>query len=296
MHDETSNPPLRLVAVATDARRATALCESVLAEFPSDGHRQTVVESVPATLTSLRSGPCDAVIALHDRARLDTLTLARALRGAGDETPLAILGEPAAIDFESEAWEAGADEYACVTETTAAQLAGRLRRAIDARGRTREVRRLLQADGQRLAQERAEVEELIEAQRLLLGELRSLPDDAEPPADAPVLRLAGDAAEADYDRLARAGLLGELPSGEQWRQVADRMAAQSMTGPALLERHLAIVERETAGLADRATRRVRMQADRLLLEATVHLAEAYRRRYVAASEEAQPAPPAQRAA
>lgn len=272
-------PPLRLAAVAADPDRAAPLVRSIAAELGAEPPR--LVASIAEALTLLRNEPFDALLALHDAPRLDGVVLARALRGAGDETPVAVLGAARAIDAESSAWDAGADEYACLSDITAEQLAGRLRRAIDARQRLREARRVLVADQQRLASEHAEAQRLLGEQRRLLAALR----ESEQPAatEAPSLPLTGTRpAEAEYLGLLRRGLTESGATTAAVAQVADRLAAEGTTGPRLFALHLSEVNQAVEGLGAKATRVVQANADRLLLEAVVHLAEAYRRQYVEA--------------
>ncbi|TWT99837.1 hypothetical protein Pla108_07800 [Botrimarina colliarenosi] len=284
-----SQPPLRLVAVAADVARARSLAASVASAF--DAAEPVLVATVAEALAALRREPFDAAVALHEPPLVDALMLARALRGAGDETPLAILGAERAIDLEAAAWDAGADEYACLAETTADQLAGRMRRAIDARQRLRETRRALLAEQQQLAREQEQTQRLVQTQHRLLAELRRLPDE---PERAPTLRLTHGAAEA-YSELARRALLADGPRGDELGRLADELAAEGITGPRLLELHLTAVNETVAGLEPRAAQAVREGADRLLFEAVVHLAEAYRRRYLRTAPAAQETPAARAA-
>ncbi|QDT69938.1 hypothetical protein MalM25_28820 [Planctomycetes bacterium MalM25] len=272
-------PPLRLVAVAADPDRAAPLARSIAAELGAESPR--LVGSIADALTLLRSESFDALIALHDPSDLDALVLSRALRGAGDETPVAVLGTARAIDAESAAWDAGADEYACLSDITAEQLAGRLRRAIDARQRLREARRVLVADQQRLASEHAEAQRLLSEQRRLLTALQETEQPANT-ASQSIPLTAARPAEVEYIGLLRKGLTESGATTAAVAQVADRLAAEGTTGPRLFELHLSEVSSALEGLGPKAVRVVRANADRLLLEAIVHLAEAYRRQYVEA--------------
>jgi hypothetical protein len=226
----------------------------------------------------LRHRPCDALLALHQPPTLDALMLARALRGAGDETPLAILGAARSIDLEAAAWDAGADEYACLAETTAEQLAGRLRRAIAARQRLRETRRALVAEQRQLARDEEEARRAVSTQRRLVEELRRLPDEPDT-VTVPFASQGQGAAEA-YTQRVRSALVAGAPRSDELGRLADSLAAEGTSGPRLLEIHLRAVEGVVEGLEPRAAQAVREEADRLLFEAVVHLAEAYRRRYL----------------
>lgn len=284
-------PPLRLVAVAADVRRAQSLAASVASAF--DAAEPVIVGSVAEALAALRREPFDALVALHEPPAIDALVLARALRGAGDETPVAILGAPRAIDFEGAAWDSGADEYACLAETTAQQLAGRMRRAIEARERLRAMRRAMLAEQRQLAREEQQTQRLVETQQRLVAELQLLPGQP-PAANPPTIRLAHDAGAA-YSALVRRAVVSGTPRGDELSRLADDLAAEGIAGPRLLELHLAAVDEATASLEPRAAHAVRDEADRLLFEAVVHLAEAYRRRYLRAVPSV-PDTPAARAA
>lgn len=284
--------PLRLAVVAADPERAAPLAQSIAAELGAETPR--LVGGVAEALTLLRSEPFDALVALHDPQTLDAMMLARALRGAGDETPLAVLGLARPIAAESAAWDAGADEYACLSDISAEQLAGRLRRAIDARQRLRDARRVLIADQQRLAQEHAEAQRLLTEQRRLLAALQ-----AAEPAAAPSSMTSLRTAQAEYVGLVRKALTESTPGVAAVAPIAERLAAEGTTGPQLFETHLSVVNETLEGLGPKALRVVRANADRLLLEAVVHLAEAYRRQYVEAVPAAARAvapPPSARAA
>lgn len=265
-----STPSLRLVALGADAARARSVASTVTASEP------IVVARVAELLATLRREPIDAALVLHAPPAIDGLVVARALRGAGDETPVALLGAARAIDFEATAWDAGADEYACLTETTSAQLAGRLRRAVEARDRLREARRALVAQRRLLERDQREADRMVAAQRRLVAALRSLPGPAHDRA-IEVRRPPGVALGA-YTRGVGASLISADGPSAELAQLADDLAAEGVTGSELLDAHLAAVARATADLPERGALDLRASADQLLVAAVVHLAEAYRRR------------------
>ncbi|MEN0110568.1 MAG: hypothetical protein AAF805_07565 [Planctomycetota bacterium] len=293
-----ADPANRLLMVASDARRGAAVADALLANTGGDTAAPTVVATVADALAALRTRPFDAVVALHEPPAIDGLTLARALRGAGDETPVALVGHERAIDLEPVAWEAGADEYACLAETAATQLAARLRRAITTRQRLRELRRLLGAEGRRLSDARDETTRAIDAQRRLLGVLRAADGDSAVESVIPITadREARDPLTA-YAETLRGALVGQTDRDPA--ELAITLAAAGVAPPALLETHLATVADAVADLSPAAEAIVRRDADARLLEATVHLAEAYRQRYAAAAgttavANAPPSPPSPR--
>jgi len=151
-------------------------------------HRVAPDATVADALLRLREESFDAVVATH-HAGFDALVFARALRGAGDETPVAILGAT-----EQEARAAGADIGLADGESR--DLAARLEAAIAARVAMRDSRRLLVAQQQRLGGERAEVERVAAQQQRQLAALREVagPDVRRYPAAEP----------SPHDRAARA--------------------------------------------------------------------------------------------
>ncbi|MEQ8849525.1 hypothetical protein [Botrimarina sp.] len=286
-------PTLKLLAVAADAQPGLSVAELV-ARQSGETAAPAIATTVADALARLRSEPFDAILALHEPPRLDALTLAKALRGAGDETPLAVVGHASPIDLEAAVWDAGADEYACLAQTSAEQLAGRLRRAIDARRRTREARRLLVAEQRRLEREAEEATQLLLAQQRLVAALAGGRAAASDRA-RPTLRLAGAASDR-YTQFAEASLVEDRLDPAAVRRLAESLADEGASGPELLEAHLAAIDRVTHGAPAAGARRLRSQADRLLLEATLLLAEAYRERYVRATESLARTTPAARAA
>lgn len=186
MSTPASNPPRRLVVLASNAGRASALA----AVFDPNAEAE-VVATVAQALMALRNNACDAVIARHDPPRVDAVVLACALRGAGDETPVAILGVDEAI-----AHEAGA-EVGCL-DGEGSGWADDLRQAIADRAERRAERFALVAEQQRLAREQATVDLITGDQHELLAALREVagPDVRrylaadEPAQETPTTRAA----------------------------------------------------------------------------------------------------------
>lgn len=161
MAPAASNSPARLVVVASDADQARRLA----AEFDANTEPRCVA-TVAQALMAMREDGCDAVIARHEPPRLDAIVLACALRGAGDETPVAILGVE-----EATAREAGGDVGSMDEKSNWAE---GLREAIAARIERRAARFALVAEQQRLAREQAAVELLSGEQHELLAALREV--------------------------------------------------------------------------------------------------------------------------
>lgn len=160
MAHDASNPPVRLVVLASDAELALQLAT----QFDPNASPQ-VVATVAQALMALRDEACDAVVARHEPPRVDAVVLACALRGAGDETPVAILGVDRATAQEAGA-EVGAPDGSAWPEA--------LREAIAERVERRTARFALVAEQQRLAREQAAVALLSGEQHELLAALREV--------------------------------------------------------------------------------------------------------------------------
>lgn len=161
MAHDASKSPARLVVLASEA----ALARQLAAEFDPNASLQ-VVATVSQALMALRNESCDAVIARHEPPRVDAVVLACALRGAGEETSMAILG----VD-EATAHEAGAD-VGC--PDGGSDWVARLQRAILERVEQRAERFALVAEQQRLARAKAVVENLTTDQHEMLAVLRDV--------------------------------------------------------------------------------------------------------------------------
>lgn len=186
MPTPASNPPSRLVVLASDAELASQLAT----QFDPNASTR-VVATVSQALMALRNEACDAVIARHDPPRIDAVVLACALRGAGDETPVAILGVEGAT-----AHEAGA-EVGCPSGE-GPEWTANLRHAIANRIERRAERFALVAEQQRLSRQQAAVDLLSGEQHELLAALREVagPDVRrylaadEPAQETPATRAA----------------------------------------------------------------------------------------------------------
>src|SRR5207237_402080 len=101
----------------------------------------------------------------------DALELVAGLRAGGAEEPLVVLGTQGEEELAALCYEVGADAYLCVPSTTTRSLLWTLARATERQRLIREVRRLAQADRQRLQQEHGEAERLLAEQRDLIRDL-----------------------------------------------------------------------------------------------------------------------------
>ncbi|HYO24119.1 MAG TPA: hypothetical protein VEQ85_04140 [Lacipirellulaceae bacterium] len=309
---ESAGLPLRLklLAITAAAGGGAWLAEA----FAADGAANVALSEavgVAGGLARLRDEAYDAVLVSHDPGMLDALEFAAAFRAAGNDDPLILLGTEPPPDVEALAYESGADDYSCITQTTVRGLLWKLARAIRRCQLARENRRLIQAERQRLQQEHHEAERLLDQQRAVLTDLESLSEGpaAELLASAPSpaggrLSVAGgtvhDSPTAAAGRAmpasAKAAALPPLLV-DHYRELlrayvimgAGNLAGE-MTALALLlvesrvsaqhtmQLHVQVLGELVDGLGNRSARHVMNRADLLALEVLSHLADGYRQR------------------
>lgn len=235
----------------------------------------------------LREQSFDGVLVRHAPPALDALQLVEALRAAGHEMPVLILGEAAEASAAPRCDEAGADAYVA-WPTSAPHLLWTLRRAM-AWGRLwAENRRLSQAHQQRLRLEHNEAERLLGQQRALLSELEDLSSGglAEPAplaARRTALALEGmprDLASewlTDYEALLRAYvIMGSGNLADDIVSLVGRFATAGLSARDVMRLHVHAVEGLLASLGKRGARHAMTRGDLLILEVMMHLAEMYR--------------------
>ena len=298
---------MKVLFVTTTSRTGSWLTEA----FAADGAAQIVLEEtigVTAGMARLRDEVFDAILVSHEPGALDAIELAAALRTGGHDEPLIILGgePPAALD--AVVYEAGADDYCCLAETTVRGLLWKFARAIQRFTLSRENRRLVQAERQRLHHEHHEAERLLDQQRVLIADLedlsvgRRVPNESlslapgEADGDAPTVAFTADdrglqrpsatqlplpmALVEHYRELLRAYVImgaGNL-SGEM-AALATLLADTNVSAQRAMQLHLQVLEELVHGLGNRSARHVMNRADLLALEVMSHLADGYRQRY-----------------
>lgn len=236
----------------------------------------------------LREQSFDGVLLTHAPPAVDALQLTEALRVAGDEIPLLILGEATEAKAAAQCHEAGADAYVA-WPTSARHLLWALHRAVTWRRLVAENRRLSQAHQQRLRLEHNEAERLLGQQRAMLSELQDLSDGCfTGPAPfaasrASPLTLDGvprDLASewlTDYEGLLRAYvIMGSGNLADDIVSLVGRFATAGLFARDVMRLHVHAVEGLLASLGKRGARHAMTRADLLILEVMMHLAESYR--------------------
>jgi DNA-binding NarL/FixJ family response regulator len=300
--------PLRMkvLFITTPEHAGDWLAEAIAA----DGAAQVVFEeaaSVAAGMTRLRDEVFDAVVVRHHADNINAIELVEALRAGGNDEPLLILGDQPPHDLDALCYEAGADDYCCIAETTVRGLLWKLARAIQRFTLARENRRLLQAERQRLHQEHHEAERLLEQQRALIEDLEDLREGFSRPLPR-VKKLAESGASSEddpvrsileqgdsnpfahlnlppeltthYQELLRAYVImgaGNLSS--EMSTLARLLAEANVSAQRTMQLHLHVLEELVGGLGNRSARHVMNRADLLALEVMSHLADNYRQRY-----------------
>ena len=302
--------PLRLkvLLVTTPHRTGGWLAEA----FAADGAAQIVLKEVlgvAAGLARLRDEVFDAVLVSHEPGVLDAVELVEALRAGGSDEPLIILGSQPPQQLDALCYEAGADDYCCVAETTVRGLLWKFARAIQRFNLTRENRRLVQAERQRLQQEHHEAERLLDQQRALIADLEQLSDGGGSDrcrfGTRPLAGRAEGGGEVDegdsplhftrraapspqlpaalvdhYREMLRAYvIMGAGNLSQEMATLADLLAASNSSAQRTMQLHLQVLEELVQGLGNRSARHVMNRADLLALEVMSHLADGYRQRY-----------------
>lgn len=268
--------------------------------FAADSATQIELEEAVGTtagVARMRDEPFDAVLVTHEPSTLDALELIEGWRAGGGDEPIVVLGELPPQQIDALCFEAGADDYCCIAETTVRSLLWKLARAVDQCRLRRENRRLLQSQQQRLQQEHQEAQRLLEHQRALVADLGLLSNGGAAgagPSPAVVDDCLAKSAAAKYDRpldlpsaladnyreLLRAYvIMGAGNLGAEMAKLIELLAAAEVSAGRVMHLHVEVLEELVQGLGNRSARHVMSRADLLVLEVMSHLADGYRQRY-----------------
>lgn len=286
---------MKVLYVTTLNRHSDWLTAAFAADSATEIHLEEVIGPT-AGAARLREEAFDAVLITHEPATLDALDMIEGWRGGGGDEPMIVLGDVPVQKIDALCYEAGADDYCCVAETTVRSLLWKFARAIQRCQLRRENRRLLQAQQQRLQQEHAEAGRLLDQQRALIADLQSLaggvPAGEAEPGDIDPCLARSAAARYDpplelphplidhYRQLLRAYVvMGAGNLGSEMAKLAELLAAGEVSAPRLMHLHVQVLEELVQGLGNRSARHVMNRADLLVLEIMGHLADGYRQRY-----------------
>ncbi len=294
---------VKVLHVTTSRRTGSWLAEA----FRNDSATEvmlTEVVGVAVGLSRLRDEVFDAVLVSHEPGVLDALELVEGMRGGGCDEPAIVLGKAPSSQMAALAYEVGADAYCCIGETTTRSLLWTFARAVERCQLTRDHRRLVQNEQQRLAHEHQEAERLLGEQRALIAELEkiqagggceSAAKQAESIADCE-LRIADfqNAQSAirnpqsaiperlvkHYREMLRAYVvMGAGNLAEEMVRLAAMLTEADVSAQRAMQLHVQVLEELVSSLGNRSARHVMTRADLLVLEVMAHRADGYRRRY-----------------
>jgi CheY-like chemotaxis protein len=318
-HEPAAGLPLRIkvLYITTLHRDGGWLAEA----FAADGASHVVFEEVvgvTAGLARLRDEVYDTVLVSHEPGVLDAIEFVEAFRAGGNDEPLIILGAESPQELDALCYEAGADDYGCVAQTTVRGLLWKFARAIRRFNLVRENRRLIQAERQRLQQEHHEAGRLLEQQRALITDLELIrdggdasahdPNNHDPSGSLPLEGRAREGVEVPEDSAARKlrltvvhteplpplpvslvdhyrellrayVIMGAGNLAEDMGALAELLASSNISAQRTMQLHVEVLEELVEGLGNRSARHVMNRADLLALEVLSHLADGYRRRY-----------------
>ncbi len=290
---------VKVLYVTTPHRTGGWLAEA----FRGDSATEVVlieVVGVAAGLSRLRDEVFDAVLVSHEPDALDALELVEGMRGGGSDEPAIVLGKMPSSQMAALAYEVGADAYCCVGETTTRSLLWTFARAVERCQLTREHRRLVQNEQQRLAHEHQEAERLLGEQRALIAELEKIQageraetateqqGDGNSISDCG-LRIADlDRSQSElpqrlvthYREMLRAYVvMGAGNMAAEMVRLAAMLTEADVSAQRTMQLHVQVLEELVGSLGNRSARHVMTRADLLVLEVMAHLADGYRRRY-----------------
>ena len=124
-------PQLRALFITGLHRTGAWLAEAFAADGVSDINLDEAV-GIARGLSMLRDEIFDVVLISHEGAGLDALQMLDAIRaGSHDEQPMLVLGDTPARDIAAHCYEAGADAYICIHDTSTRTLIWELARACE---------------------------------------------------------------------------------------------------------------------------------------------------------------------
>jgi DNA-binding NarL/FixJ family response regulator len=292
---------IKLLYVTTLHRTSGWLKEA----FSTDSAVEVLLDEavgVTAGLSKLRDEVFDAVLVSHEADVLNALEFVEGLRAGGNDEPMIVIAAQSASEMDALCYEAGADAYCSLGNTTTRMLLWTIARAIQRCQLVRENRRLLQAERQRLAHEHNEAERLLDQQRALIADLELLRDGktdeggrrkAEggiekaavclPPSPFPLPPSSPPLPEPlvkHYREMLRAYvIMGAGNLSVEMNVLADLLADAGISAQQTMQLHVQALEELIGGLGNRSARHVMNRADLLVLEVMAHLADGYRGRY-----------------
>jgi DNA-binding NarL/FixJ family response regulator len=268
----------------------TRLAESLVAESGVDVLLEEAI-GAGAGMARLRDEVFDVVLAGHEPGDVDVLPLVAGIRAGGSDEPVIVIGESLDQELMEACLEAGAEACLCPSSTTARTLIWTVGRAVERMALTRENRRLVEAERQRLDKDHQEADRLLAQQRTVISDLEEiLAGGVLPKGDGNAGTGDDDASDtfttplpptlaSHYRELLRAYvIMGSGNLAAEMGQLAEMLVTAGVSGRQAMRMHLDVLEEMVRSLGSRSARHVIARADLLGLEIMVHMAEGYRRR------------------
>lgn len=282
---------LHALLIAATSRRSEQLTSALAADGASRVDLDFAAGSTEGA-ARLREEAFDAVLIVHGEDEVDALELVEALRAAGCEEPMIVLGTEIEAEFAPLCFEIGADAYVAIDAATTRHLIWAIARAVERHLMRTEVEHLRQINEKRLHQEHDEAARLIDQQRALVHDLEVLAapnESGETESQSSHKSLAQQAIHASddacldpavvghYRELLRAYvIMGSGNLANEMGTLTGRLADAGVTAQETLRLHVQVLEELVNGLGTRSARHVMNRADLLVLEVMIHLAEGYR--------------------
>lgn len=273
-------PRLRVLFITGYRRTGGWLAESLVSESRSDVLLEEAI-GAPAGMARLRDEVFDVVLASFEDHDLDAFALLAGIRAGGSDEPVIVLGDGSEQELLEDCFEAGADAYLRIAATTPQRLMWTVAKAVQRTVLTRDNRRLVEAERQRLSQEHQEADRLLQQQRAVIDDLEAML------AGKSGVRLSShDSQEAilppalltHYRELLRAYvIMGSGNLTDEMALLADLLVKAGVSARQAMRMHLDVLEEMVRSLGSRSARHVIARADLLALEIVVHMAEGFRR-------------------
>lgn len=248
------------------------------------------VSTANEALTLLRDESFDCLLvrvsSVRQPAADDSLSLARAIRAGGCADPLVLVTVIADDETWNEALRLNVDLLVSAKGWESSALVPAIQRAVERTRMLHEIDRLTAADRRRLVRERDEAEYLLNQQRQILTALERLSRPQEADADETAsaalpqperVQLPREFDEYYQELLRTYVIMGSGNLTPEIGKLAELLSHADLSPRAVLDLHLARVERLVRGLGNRSTRHVMARADLLALELMIHLGTCYQR-------------------
>jgi len=289
-------PVMRLLYISTSRRTGGWLAEA----FASDSASKVILEEETgsaAGLARLGNEPFDAVLVSHEPDELDALKLIEGYRVGGMDEPMIVLGTQSEREMAALCYEAGANAYICVNNTTTRNLIWVVALSMQRIELIRENDRLHREERRRMQQEHNQAERLLKQQWALVDDVETLGSKtivsqrdgnlhatsanvAEAGQEFGVARLPEKLLSHYRELLRTYVIMGSGNLEDELERLASLLVKAGVTARQSMHMHLCAPEELIRGLGARSARHVMTRADLLVLEIMVNLAEGYHIRYL----------------